>query len=258
VNLFSPFRKDNSKIEYKVLAITIAFENIQVIEKQIQQFIRGNAFDNSFKLVIVDNSRFSKSSRAIKNICNEYAVDYYRLKKNPYSGIDPSKSHGFALNWAVKNISSRYKSTWIGFLDHDIFLLSDIHKLFEKLVESKSAYGVQHRKEGKWYLWPGLIFLKRKEVNIGDLDFMPVAGLDTGGGNWRNVFSGLAENKLEKIKVDTIFPEGKDKQNKQKDAIQVIDRIWLHLINASNWAGVDMSHKQEKLDILVETLIVKE
>lgn len=257
MNILLPFKKASSQIGYKILAVTIAFENSQVIEKQIQQFIRGHAFENGFKLVIVDNSRSSSSSRAIKRICNDYGVEYYRLKKNPYSGIDPSKSHGFALNWALKNIAPRYKSSWIGFLDHDIFLLGDIHTLFERLDETKSAYGVQHRNAGKWYLWPGLIFLKRTEFNLVDLDFMPVAGLDTGGGNWQNAFSGLAENTLHKAAVKTIYPKGLEEQNKQRDAIQIIDGIWLHLINASNWAGVDMSHKQEKLDTLVETLIVK-
>lgn len=34
MNLLLPFRKASSQIDYEILAITIAFENSQVIEKQ--------------------------------------------------------------------------------------------------------------------------------------------------------------------------------------------------------------------------------
>lgn len=86
---------------------------------------------------------------------------------------------------------------------------------------------------------------------------MPAPGLDTGGMLWQEYLKELSPGKYGTASFKTIYPKGSKSKNKQKDAYQIIDDMWLHLINASNWANVDMCRKQQKLGTLVDKLTVR-
>ncbi len=239
---------------FKVLAITVAFNNSEVISAQIGHFFEHASDRHDFKLVVVDNSSSPSCAGSIKDICNKKNIDYYRVPKNPYTGLDPSKSHGYALNWASRKVAHRYQSEWFGFLDHDIFLLGSLKDFLANLTSTRVAYGVVNTKNEKWYFWPGFCFFKRSNIDARKLDFMPVPGLDTGGANWSVFYKDMDPSSYGVAKLRTIYPKNSKEKNKQRDAYEIVDNLWMHLINASNWAGVDMQNKQQKLDTLVEKL----
>lgn len=246
------FRIKHDNKHYKVVAITIAYENSDVILKQINQFKLYGILSIQFKLIIADNSKSPRLIKEIKKICKDNHIDYYHVKYNPYTGTSHSDSHGYALNWAAREIATNYISEWVGFLDHDIFLLGSANDFYSNLTANKVAYGVIQTRGDRWYLWPGFCFFKSSYFKIKDLDFRPVAGLDTGGANWQYFFSKISTKNIRKANINTIYTTQDGSRNKQRDAIQIIDNIWLHLINASNWADSDNMKKLEELDIILD------
>lgn len=96
----------------------VAFNWPELIEYQILS-LKKNLIDK-YRLIIVDNSNNTIKSSEIKGICNKYKISYIKLPDNK---LFSSYSHGLSLNYIVKNIIKKQKTQYIGFLDHDCFLI---------------------------------------------------------------------------------------------------------------------------------------
>ncbi len=173
--------------------VTVAFNNADVIEWQIK-FLRKNLRDN-FVFTVVDNSQGDLVAQAVEGVCKNYSVGYIRLSKNPYSGTFPSWSHGLALNWVYKNFLLPRKAKYFGFLDHDIFPVKSTSVL-ENLQKSP-IYGSIQRRGSVWWMWPGFCFFRSEVFKNVPVNFSTAAvfsgltpiAVDTGGGNWKKVYS---------------------------------------------------------------------
>ena len=142
-------------INRELAIITIAFNKVDLIKKQ-SELLKKNITDE-FSYFVIDNSNSDEDSFRIRDYCLNNKVNYFRIPPNPGS-YNPSLSHGFAINWAIKNIILKYKIKNFALLDHDIFIIKK-YSILNKL-NNQIFYGVKQTKLGIWYLWPGFSFFK--------------------------------------------------------------------------------------------------
>lgn len=227
--------------------ITIAFNNADVIAEQIR-LIKKYIVNDSYCYMVVDNSTKKEKSEEIKALCISNNVTYIKLPKNRLNLIGPSYSHGASLNWIYENIVKTRKPSIFGFLDHDIFPITEID--INNVMGNLNIYGVlRDFAANEWYIWPGLCFFRRNFVENKELDFLPVKPsdtyLDTGGGNWYSVYSKISKNDI------MIAYERKERLRDgdefHGDFIQYIDERWIHSINGSNWKLIENKKNKEKL-----------
>lgn len=216
-----------SNNESTIDIITIAFNNPTLIETQID-LIRKNVTDTFF-YTVVDNSNNTDQSISIHNICHEKGVGYIRLPKNPWP--QANLSHGVALNWVYHNFIKPRNSKYFGFIDHDIFPIEQT-SIMEKFHNEKLLYGLKQERNYAdkkiWYLWAGFCFFKTEHLPNKNVNFNPIVfstpkyivGLDTGGGNWKSVYSKMNMNSVYEAKQIVT------------DGVEKIDS-WIHLGKAS-------------------------
>ena len=208
---------------------TVAYNNSQAISHQIRLVTKY--LSDCYVYIVLDNSSDPKSSLKIEQLCAESNIHYINLPNNPYSGFDPSFSHGLALQWFLKNWVIPKKIKYFGFIDHDIYPIRRT-TLTDKLNDAPCYGHIQYR-GNYWYLWPGFCFINTDKINPVTLNFLPVHSMqmDTGGGNWK---------ALSKIELQTIEVPKYRLQNitnsteKQNNSIEFIGD-WAHTFNASGW-----------------------
>ena len=231
--------------------VTIAFNNDDVIRHQIK-LIRKNLLDN-YRYTVADNSTDPGKRARIFNICKECDVPYIKLK--PYSGLSPSVSHGMALNWIYRNYIRVKKPHFFGFIDHDIFPVTP-HSIAAYLKESP-VYGHMQQRALKgrdiWYLWAGFCFFDYDFVKNRKLDFTPTKGLDTGGRNWKSLYSHLNKYKIKvpQHRYEKFLPN--NNISKVRDFYEYIGD-WVHVFDASNWLGTSPGEIEERQRIVEELL----
>lgn len=231
-----------------ILIFTISFNNLETIKLQ-NEYLKKNLKDK-YKYYVCDNSSDDQISKQIEKYCDEVGVDYLHLMGNPYNGIDVSKSHGIAINWAYRHIIKHSQSKYFGVLDHDIFPIKKTSIL--KNLKNSPVYGHIQERDDRWYLWPGFSFFNRKILDHKEYNFMPVSGLDTGGGNWKSIFQDINRRLIHVPKHRYIRYEKGDIV--QKTSVEMIDS-WLHLINASGWHD---GNKKENIEKLIRKLLDKD
>lgn len=224
--------------------ITIAYNNPDLLSYQIQM-LRTHLRDG-FTHTIADNSSDLECRKAICNICKEHGIAYLALPKNPFNNVNPSLSHGLALNFVFNKFVKRNMMRYFGFLDHDIFPVAPVH-----VKEYLDAYGIYGRKmesPAGWYLWPGLCFYKLTDGMR--LDFLPCKEMDTGGANWKSFYA----------KAD--FGDARFLTNSPPDFRYSFhelgfDRLyyeyfgnWMHISNGANWRNHTLDQKRLMLDLL--------
>lgn len=179
----------------KVL-FTVAFEDSEAIAWQaalVRHFVPGALH------VIVDNSIDDAAARAIERAAGEHGVAYLRTPRNPWPA--PSRSHGIALNWVWHNLVRPGAPEAFGFLDDDLFPTAPDDP-FAPLTRQE-VYGHVRFPEPpharRWFLWAGFTMMRFAAVRDLALDFGQdwFIGLDTGGGNWRVLYSRLDLDALE-------------------------------------------------------------
>lgn len=218
-----------------LMVVTIAFNNIEILEIQFEHLKRF--LDNPLNYVIADNSNKEEHSRRIEIFCKKNKISYIKIPKNPLTGVRASGSHGVALNWCQRNIIKKYKPKYYGFLDHDIFPIKKV-SLVDNLDEG--FYGaIRTKKHPYWYMWPGFSFFNYSKVKKYSFNFFPYhAGsdgsifLDTGGSNYFSIFKKIgtegvkkAESKLINLVTEKEFVKGED----SSQTFEIIDGAWLHL-----------------------------
>jgi len=221
------------------LVLTVAFNKPNLIKQQYK--LLKKYVQDDFEYVVIDNSTVSDASNTIQIFCKKNKIVYYRLLNNP-APEHPSQSHGYALNWSVKNLLNN-KVKNLAYLDHDIFPYKKYS--FSSAIAKQPFYGVRQTKNKAWYLWPGFCIFNLDKVEIKKINFLPMPGLDTGGSMWPDIYKKHNLRKLKFAKVENNFI-GKGK-NKQKNGYQIVDNAWVHLINGSNWAKVGNMSEKEKI-----------
>lgn len=227
------FARASARIRGKNVVATIAWNMPWVIRWHLKftgAYLRGA------QLVIADNSSDPRARAEIARLCAEAGVPYFALPANPYRDIRyASRSHGLALNWALRNIVHPAAPEVFGFLDHDILPTAPLDPA--GLVEDRPVYGRLVVRGARWYLWPGYSFFRTDAVDFARMDFRQdwFAGLDTGGMNWTPVYSRLdrARLKFAHCRVET-----SDVGSGLTDGREWVDAS-LHLTNASEWHSVD-------------------
>ncbi len=172
----------------------IAFNNEVVIELLITKL--KEFLDNSFTIVVFDNSNNFKKRPLIKNSCKKFDVNYFSLPKQPKEFL-LSESHGLALNYVYRNFVQKVKPPFFGFLDHDVFPFQKVNIV--EILKIQEFYGIRNfathegnlsvlssRTPEYWYLWPGFCFFKFSFISkFKKISFMPLCennlSFDTGG-----------------------------------------------------------------------------
>ena len=218
--------------------VTVAFNNKHVIAHQIR-LVQKNLLDGHH-YTVADNSADPQKQKEIMQLCHESAATYVKIPNNPYSGSDPSMSHGMALNWIYENYLKPRQAKFFGFLDHDVFPVHPTQIM--GFLHNYYVYGLIQEREETWYLWPGFCFFQYDYVKDKRVDFRPGGGRDTGGQNWESIYA-----NLDKSKIPYLIQECVPLLSDGSDVICCGD--WLHLYNASNWTKT-----QDKTELFNELL----
>ena len=226
--------------------VAIGFNNSVVIEWQIKLLQRF--LTDSFAYTVVDNSPDPLKQQAIQGICQRYGVNYILPPLNPFHGVLGSGSHGAVLNWSWKNYINSRKLPLFGFLDHDIFPIK--YTSLCRQFASADLFGKVDERGERWYLWSGFCFFRRDYTKDKKINFMPVPGLDTGGGNWSSLYADYPKDKITPLAIsyENLRPGG----NKQTDMVELIG-AWLHTVNASEW--VSAPHKNSLIKEYIQRVV---
>jgi hypothetical protein len=165
----------------KVL-VTIAFSDPALISWQAR-LIRHYVPDAHH--VVVDNSPADAVAAQIGRIAG--AAAYLRAPENPWSGDAASRSHGVALNWAWDNLIRPGEP-------------------FSPLA-TQDVYGIVRTAGPRRFLWAGFCMYRFAAVKNKRLDFGQdwFVGLDTGGANWKALYSHIDMTALRQPHT-TFFP----------------------------------------------------
>ncbi|MFC7488052.1 glycosyltransferase family A protein [Knoellia sp. CPCC 206453] len=238
----------------------MAFNTPALIARQADALQEN--FSDSFVHVVVDNSTLKDARREIRALCEDAGAEYVSLP--PSHATTGSQSHGLALNWATTNVLRRSQSEYFGFLDHDIFPFAPCS--YAEVLQEQSSYGHFQRAGEHRFYWPGLMFFTRKFLSQGTYDFQPRwLGRhygDTGAGNCTSIYPKMDLDALRAMTINDFHAKDPSRSYVktstplafQTEAVTVLDDLWLHLINGSNWAA-DSGHAQ-KLDDLTDILRV--
>ncbi|MFD2181093.1 hypothetical protein [Rhodoplanes azumiensis] len=166
--------------------ITIAFADPESIRWQIA-LVRH--YVPSAVHVIVDNSPNPEVAERIRTVVTEAGIPYLHLPPNPWTGKEPSRSHGAALNWTWHNLIRAGAPAAFGFIDDDLFPTAPDDP-FAPLA-THQVCGPIRRVAPRWFLWAGFCVFRYDAVAHLPLDFGQdwFVGLDTGGANWDPLYS---------------------------------------------------------------------
>ncbi len=239
------------------LLITVAFNRPDLIELQSRS-LRAH-FTDSYQLVVVDNSPKAELREQIRRVCLNSGASYISLPRNPAK--NGGDSHGLALNWAQRNLVAHAGTLYVGHLDHDIFALRDVS--YSETIRTQKVYGHFQNWSGYKFFWPGLCFFASNFFDPERSDFRPKwfgdVYADTGAGNWLLYYSkmdveGVKCFELKDVWADDITREFDKKgsgRSQQEAAFTLFDQDWVHLVNGSNWANVEMEGKIDRLRALL-------
>ncbi len=190
----------NEKKSQEFEIYTVAFNNVQVIDYQIQ-LCKKNITDD-FLHIIVDNSSDLKIADQIRNVCVKYWIMYVKLPKNT---LFCSQSHALALNYTRKNFIQKRACKYFWFLDHDIFPVKKTSLL--PIIKKQKLYGYlvdKYRRwfvANTWFLWPGFSFFSKKLSKKFDFglakSLFPLYVLDSWWANYGLIYKYLNKNDIE-------------------------------------------------------------
>lgn len=243
--------------------ITIAYNQVRLIEKQIEQ-VKRYIKDKSYQYAVVDNSPEKNIRKQIKNVCEREQVEYVsvpfyidRLICHRIFGY--GLSHGAALNWMLYHYLMPRCPKHFVLLDHDVFPMEDFS--FVDKIGERDFYGVERIRESGWYLWPGWCIFKYDVIAKRKPNFLPYffhgTFLDAGGGNYPYFYG---QYDLKTIDFPTVTTKRIRCSKSMKayddiyhgDCVQLIDDVWLHFINGSNYAKIP--GKEKLVDKMIDNI----
>jgi len=228
----SPQRLDSCGFS-KLLVVTIAFNNPELI--RLQAAALSAFLEDDFCHIVVDNSPDSDCRSQVMRAAKEFGCTYLAAPANPYSWIDPSVSHAFALDWAWKQLARRARAKVVAFLDHDVFPTRP--GSLEKLLGGHLAAGYKRESDQHWLLWPGLLVVDFSQLSQFRVSFMPRADTDAGGSLWWTVYSRVATEKLRFFNRTSVAFGDTSKRfgDGSPGEFHIFEEGWVHLIDGSGW-----------------------
>lgn len=249
--------KNMFSLKSNFVLVVIAFNNKEILEVQYK-YLKENLKD-PFDYIIADNSNKKETSESILSFCQANNISYIKIPHNLLTGIRASGSHGIALNWCYRNIIKKHKPNFWGFLDHDIFPISETTIL--KKIKIGIWGAIRTRGEKFWYLWPGFCFFEYEKTKKYIFNFFPYhAGrdgsifLDTGGSNYNSIYKKIRREKIEEAKTKLINQATEKELVKGEDSSQtfeIIDNSWLHLRQIA-WRK-ESFNKMEQKDSFIDS-----
>jgi len=176
------------------LLVTVAFNDAEILRRHldgVRRFVAG------VEHVVADNSNDEAAAGEIRSLCDRLGVPCLRLPANPWGANSASRSHGLALDWIWRRLVRPGKPVAFGFLDHDLIPIAPSDP-FEPLARQTVA-GDKRWAGDRWFLWAGYCFFRTDALAGIDVDFSQdwFIGLDTGGGNWRSIYSKIDPAAIE-------------------------------------------------------------
>ncbi|POZ60745.1 hypothetical protein [Chromobacterium alticapitis] len=210
----------------KGLGLVVAFEQPWALDWQLQM-ARQNISD--MQLVVFDNSRNTDMRARIAQVCAAHDVPYLGLPENPTRHVN--RSHGFAMNWAYHNVVKAIKPVSFAFIDHD--MIPVLPSSCFKSLRKQPVYGLINASDWAWQLWAGYCAFDYAHVAGRDLNFLYdfSNGLDTGGRNWKPVYSHLKREQL--AFANREFWDVVDPYSGGQASVEMVDDTWFHIGNIS-------------------------
>ena len=247
--------KTTIKDREKVDLITIAFNNDMVIKYQFM--LLNKYFKDDYYYTVCDNSSNIEISEKIKNFCEENKIPYCKLYpqkanlkklvilKRILKGMY-SESHAIALNFIFENYIKQRNCEFFGLLDHDIFPIENFS--VKPILDKQNFYGVLMKKTKIKYLWPGFCFYKTSFLNGKKVNFMTNWRLDgdTGSSNYKLIKNVINNSNIKIARLHRVNTKIND-NDVQGTMYSMIDKEWLHMINAGNWKKSNNYSSKEQL-----------
>jgi hypothetical protein len=159
-------------------------EFIYLQKKSFDKFIKD------FKFTVIDNSVDTNISFNIKNICETIGVglivpqNKFDSRLNGLHGL----SHEIGVNTFLNELKNNHNNDIVILLDHDVFLISDLSKILDKIIES-SILTIKQTREHIYYIWPGLVIFNLKNcININEIS---LNGAQLINGVWEPIDNGI-------------------------------------------------------------------
>lgn len=208
----------------EVAIVIVAFNDARLIEKQIECI---NLFcQDSFEIVIVDNSEVESASEQIKKLTEENECVY--IKTNSLDK-DFSISHSSACNAAYAELKERYD--YFLFLDHDNFPIKPFS--VRLMLDACLIGGIPQFRGERIYFWAGFVMFNNTYIDNDLVDFSinRELGLDTGG----NLYKLLEINNICSLYFDEVHEEIPNYTGENNTYALIADGTFQHNIKSSNW-----------------------
>lgn len=219
------------------LCFSIAFNTPWVIDYQTrlwQKYVMDSG------LAVIDNSSSREAAATIKSLCASRGVPYLKLPKS--LEWNPNLSHGQAANWIFRNIVRNMRPLRFGYVDHDCFPIAPFRledqligrKIYGLHIDCRRTKPVNYRPLNgpqPWSLWAGYSFMDFGFVENRKFDFNPLhhLGLDTGGANWFDIYSQIADAEARFAQYKHVTHRAENIDYKY----ELIDDSFLHVGGAS-------------------------
>lgn len=225
-----------------ILFVTVAFNQKDLVALQLEALRRF--VQEPHGAIVVDNSPDVFQRAAIRKVCKDFGVGYIPAPKNPYSWLDPSLSHAFALDWAWEKLVRKIRPEIVVFLDHDLFPIDSVS--IEELIASRDAVGQKKGEGSPWFLWPGFLLMRWGGFVKRRVSFMPRGVTDSGGQMWWSAYRKMDTKQIGFVEVEIRrFKSGESPS--WHGEVHLFAKNWLHLVDGSGWG--DGEAKGRKLPL---------
>lgn len=132
--------------------------------------------DDNYDIIVIDNSNISSCENEIRRICENLQVEYHKVDSKKIK--DPSRSHGFALNYGFVKFKNDYDCMF--FLDHDLFptMPFSVAKILGFDTDNRLIAAGLVQGSSIQFFWAGCFILNLKDVDSALLgDFSPNSGI---------------------------------------------------------------------------------
>lgn len=221
---------------------------IELQKKSFDKFIKNYSF------TVIDNSIDENITSDIKKICEENQLKLIVTKNKFDSRMNGlhGMSHEIGINHFLDELkNSHEENDIVMLLDHDVFLISDIEKIYDKILNS-SILTIEQVREHINYIWPGLVIFNLKNcVNIQEIS---LDGAKLINNTWVPIDNGVftdvgghSYHYLKKYSEDIIFKDIAENMIQNDDNLND-NHIFYHFHDGSQWSGYSNDIWGQKLE----------
>jgi hypothetical protein len=236
---------------------SIQYNKPSFIDLQKKSF---DKFAGEYNFTVIDNSIDNNISSQIKDRCSLNNLKFIETK-DKFDSINNGLhgfSHEIGINCFLNNLKNNHTiNDIVILLDHDVFLISYISKIMDKIKES-SILSVKQEREHVYYAWPGLtIFNLSNCININEIS---LDGCKLVDGNWilvdgaRTDVGGHSYHYLKKYKNEVKFIDIMENFVENVDKIND-NHVFYHFHDGSQWSGYSneiWNNKFEQIKKIIE------